>query len=1390
MFLKIKINLIFHLLFLLASLGYSQQPPAKALNFKHLNINDGLSQNAVYALAQDHSGFIWIGTKDGLNRYDGYNFTIYKHNPADSHSISNNSITDLFVDSRGILWVGTLEKGLNRFDRINGTFERFEHNPSQPNSISSDRIEEIKEDSQGNLWIGTYDGLNMIPSKAITSDSVSFISFKVEGTIQNGFSPNNIISMREDAKNVFWIGTAKGLYKLNLKSDYKTNSKFEHFPIKLPYPMEPLDKAVYSLLLDRKNILWAGLATGLVKIDQETGAYTYYPHKYKAFRKGWGAIVEMTEDESGNLWIATPTELMVFNPSEISWTSYLHDPLNPESLSSNGLTKILRDRSGIIWISSNGFGVNIYDPRMNRFPTFRPAPDFQTRHKRFSIYSIFEDKDKTLWINGDGLYKWERETGVFKSFETDPYHPQDFGNTGGWSTIQDSSGYIWVAGHEGLYRYGPKKQTVKHYTVKNGLKEKVTYQVFLENQHTIWIASENYFSKLNINTGAFTHYRYRQNPRRRYVPITHIIKGKQGFFWLATDDGLVRFNPEKEQFKYYRHIPNKINSLSNNIVLSITADPLSDSILWLGTAGGGLNRFDYKANSFSSFNEEDGLPNDVVYAALPDKNGNLWLSTNKGISCFNPKEKSFRNYDIRDGLQSNEFNTSASFLSKSGEMFFGGIKGINYFYPDKIIDNPYKPNVVITGMRLFNRSISHKSHPEILDSLITSKKEINLSYLENVFSFNFSALDYSSPDRNQYAYRMIGFNDEWIPSGTERNATYTNLPAGEYIFQVKGSNNDGVWNEEGTRIRIIITPPIWKTWWAYAFYLIVFLALLFYIRKYEMNRLQLKSRLQVEQVEADGLRQLDQMRSQFFANISHEFRTPLTLILGPLENLYDKVKNEQLKLSIKTMQRNAGHLLKLINQLLDLSKLDAGKMSLDIHKNDIIPVVRGTIMAYKSLAEMKNIHLEFSTEYKKLIADFDNEKIETIINNLLSNAFKFTPTDGEIKVAITVSLQKENRLLIKISDSGSGISEDQQKNIFNRFYQVDGSSKRMQDGTGIGLALVKELVELHGGNVDVQSKPNSGATFSIALPILKEDLKKSEKYESLNKVQIDALNESAEELDTQQEPDIIEQPSPTPKEVKDSLPIVLVVEDNNDVRAYIHEHLQHNFNVVEANDGQVGVKAAIEIIPDLIISDLMMPKMDGYGLCKKLKTDMRTSHIPIILLTARAGSEDKIEGLETGADDYLIKPFNFKELIVRVKNLIDNRRKLRERFSKQTELKPAEISVNSADEVFLKKVLASIENNLANEKFNLESLSKDTAMSERQLQRKIKALTDQSPKQFIRTMRLQRANELLTKNAATISEIAYMCGFGSVSYFTRCFREQFGITPSSVTGNASGRKNQ
>jgi signal transduction histidine kinase/DNA-binding response OmpR family regulator/streptogramin lyase len=1056
-------------------------------------------------------------------------------------------------------------------------------------------------------------------------------------------------------------------------------------------------------------------------------------------------------------------------------------------LSSNEIPYIYTDNSGLFWITTQGGGVNIFNPNQKRFNNYKHKQNNPFSLSGNNVTSVFEDKDGVIWIGtwDGGLNKWDRAKNEFAHYKHIPNDPSSLSSNRVTVIYEDKSGILWVGTwNQGLNKFD--RRTGKFYTywhdpsnVKT-ISDNLIYSISEDKSGVLWIGTANGgLCTYDRENDCFIHFNYKSDSSN-ILSSTHsssiYLVDKSGTLWISADDGgLISVNLQKNEIVHYKHQPNNLNSLSNDVVTDVYED--KSGFYWIGTSGGGLNKFDKVNGQFRCYLTKDGLPSDNITGVLEDNNGNLWITTNDGLSKFNPLSESFRNYDIKDGLSS--ISLTKGRKVKSGEMILGSDNGFIVFYPDSIKDNTHIPPVFITEFYLFNKPVQigydSLSGRTILSKSIIEIKELELNFDDNVFAFEFAALDYHAPLKNKYAYKMEGFDKDWTYTDANRNtATYTNLDPGEYTFRVKGSNNDGYWNEQGASIRIIILPPWWRTNIAYLFYILFIAGIIYFTWRMQLRRIRNKHEYEMSRFEAQKLHEVDELKSRFFTNISHEFRTPLTLILGPVKQMIEKLKEGKMKDDLGIVHRNANKLLELVNQLLDISKIESGNMKLQTVPQNIVPLVKALALSFTSYAERKKITLNFTSTEDKIVVYIDKDKIEKIITNILSNAFKFTPEGGTIEVTVRTDERNSN---IIISDTGVGIPKEKISKIFDRFYQVDGSHTREQEGTGVGLSLTKELVELHKGKIEVESEEGKGTTFIVSIPLGAEHLKPEEVAEK----------EKAEDFEDEKLKPVydeeIERKSSHYVELyeNESLPLLLVVEDNKDVRSYIKDNLKTDYRILEAADGEDGWDKATEYIPDLIVSDVMMPKMDGFELCRKLKTDERTSHIPVILLTAKAAKEDKLQGFETGADEYLMKPFDTDELKSRIKNLIEQRKRLHEHFKGQGIIDYEKAKLTSIDKKFLQKALSIITKNISHSEFGLESFAELLNVSRSVLHRKIVSLTGESPGDLIRYIRLKKAAQLIEQKFGNITEISLEVGFNNPGQFARSFQKQFGVSPSTYS---------
>jgi signal transduction histidine kinase/ligand-binding sensor domain-containing protein/DNA-binding response OmpR family regulator len=1328
---------------------------------RHFTMKEGLSNEYVLCLLQDSQGFLWMGTQGGLNKFDGYHFTTYRENPSDSNSLSNNFIHSLWEDKQQRLWIGT-RTGLDLFDLRTEKFHHLLPDSLDPAQGSDVDVRKIRERKDGKAWLCTSQGVFLADPQTLALERViHFSHFQEEGE-------NYFLDIAEARDGSVWTASARGLVHMDVHTGQTT--RYRHDPSN-PHSLSASgDDMVWMVHVDRHDRVWAGTGYGLNLFNPEDQTFTHFlPEKSQSDQLNLPIITVHTllEYPDGKFWIGFSAGLYSFHPE----TGKFNLLVNKHSWS------LLKDRGGNIWLGS-GYGLFQIAPQSKKFNIYQQFG--QTDY----ILSLAEDADHQTWIScGSGLFRSDPSSRNFFQYRHDPENPHSFSGNSIAGIIPDHEGGIWLAAIGKLEKFNLQNQTFSSVALPIGPATKFP-AMLLDSRGKIWIGGWVEITIYDPQTETFERLAAFPGP----TPQSFWEDWEENI-WIGTINGLFRYNLQTGQLNVFKNDPADPQSLSNNRVYDLMMD--QDSTLWIGTAGGLNKMIPGTENEEPKFvhwrTTNSNLPHDDVFSIVEGADSTLWMGCGNQISHFFPQTGKFRNYDHNDGLHGQGIGNSGKGLrSHNGEIYFGTMDGLVIFHPDSLQDNPYISPVAITGLSIHNQPVSVNG--SYIDTLqwdtplahtILYTDEVELTYQQNDFSLEFAALNFINPENNRYRYKLEPYEEDWIEtSATNRIARYTNLSPGRYTFRVIGSNNDGLWNGEGRSLSILIHPPWWQTWWAYGFYGMLAIGFLYGLRQYTVKRERLKHELKLQRLEAEKMHEIDHLKTRFFANISHEFRTPLTLILGPVKKLMDKYCAPDDQNYLKGIQRNAQRLLHLVNQLLDLSKLEAGKLKLEAIKSDIVSFLKARAHAFSSLAEHKHIHFGVQLPEEKIGAYFDRDKLEKIINNLLSNAFKFTDEGGSVRLkGQAVTQGTKDWMQIQVADSGKGIPEEETDKIFDRFYQVDSSQTREQEGTGIGLALTKELVELHHGEIRVESKEGTGTTFTLLLPLGKEHLKEAEIIQEL------PLPE--EEIDAEEDrihpSEILSHTSDNylEDEVERTVekPVVLIVEDHQEVRRFIRESISDHYQVKEAENGKIGVEIARKLLPDLIISDVMMPEMDGYALCEKIKTDELTSHIPVILLTAKADRQSKLTGLETGADDYLVKPFDAEELLLIIRNHIEERRKIRERFSREITLEPKQISITSFDEKFLTKVLAIIEDHMDDENFSIEELSREVGYSNMHLYRKIKALTGQTPSVFVRTIRLKRAAQLLIGKSDNVTQIAYSVGFSSLAYFNKCFKEQFGTAP-------------
>ena len=1411
----VKIVILFVFFFLAINIGgQSQSGSTGPLDYTLLK---GLPVKMATTIFKDSKGFMWLGTENGLYRYDGNDFLEFHYDPTDTTSISGNMIYKiLFEDKDGNIWIGTYSGGLNIYNPNTGSFSHYLREPRFIFDFDFNLIHTGVEDQDGNIWLASDKGSGILKLNPHTGEDI-ILHVNSDTTDQ----ANRIAFITDDSKGRLWISTYRGLYLLD-----KNSLKFTNIGSFVPEAGAIAKDLVNGFIEDRNGIFWITTPDALFQYNETEGKITQYRHdpvNINSLSNSYiRTIFDNPLDEGKSIWLVTRKGLNRFDKATGRVTRYDYNKDDPRSNFFDAVFGIYLDEQGVLWVATGFAGFVKLNLNRNPFSSFTIGP-FGKEPYTYDAATFLEDNKGNFWIGTGqgGLLLYDRQMNFRKRFTHDPPNPNSLSYQFVFTLMEDSNDNIWVGTATSLDRFDRESELFYHID----LPSKIPYDyvrindLFQDRKGYIWVAgSGSLYGQRKENIPANTFYEV-EGFTMSLSDIRALTEDSSGTLWVAsTFDGLFRLtneNRETMKFERFKHNPLLSSSISSNVVWSLYTD--SQGIMWVGTDAG-LNRFNPEKEEFTHFNKSNGLDANTIYSIREDDRGDLWLSTEKGIIRFTQTSDSTARsklLELSDGIPFDDNFHFKIYKSRDGKIYVGArmFSGNGYycFHPDSLRDNDHIPPIVLTEFKVNNE-------PFRSDSSVTEARQFRLKHNQNFFSIKFAALDFINPEKNQYAYKLEGFDEDWVYSPNRREAYYTNVLPGNYIFRVKGSNNDGLWNEEGTSLAITISPPPWRTWWAYTIYALVFIGLIFSWRRYDLKRQRLKQELEIEQVESEKLKELDSMKSRFFANISHEFRTPLTLILGPLENILKKTTDEETGEELNLMQRQGQRLLKLVNQLLSLSRLDAGKMKLQAREENLTALVKGFVQSFESLARQKNISLSIDIEDSNIPVYVDVEKFDQVISNLLSNAFKFTPEGGRISVQVgsrqlavgknespvhspqssvtsaplhhgtTDKPQKKkltsspsHHLTICITDTGPGIPPDKLPFIFDRFYQVDDSETRSEEGTGIGLALVKQLVELHHGSITIESEVGKGSTFIVTIPLGKDHLKLEEIIEH---PQMDINPPHPPTPSPQGEGEYPASSIQDPGSSNDQ-PVVLIVEDNKDLRSYMRKGLDPHYLVLEAVNGKDGFEKALQLIPDLIISDVMMPEMDGNELCMKIKSDERTSHIPLILLTAKASKESKMEGLQTGADDFMTKPFDQEELLVRIKNLIDQRNKLRELFSGTSREERIlsgvhfpEKHLGELDQKFLRKAIKVVEEILADFDFTVETFAQEMAVSRVQLHRKLKALTALSASEFVRTIRLEHAADLLRKGKGNVTEVAYEVGFNNLSWFARCFQERYHVPPS------------
>lgn len=1340
--------------------------------YETLSNSDGLSQGYVSDILQDREGFLWFTTKAGLNRYDGYTFKVYMHDAYDVNSISSNETAKLYEDSQGRIWVGTAD-GLNVYDKTEDRFRRIISDPKNPNTISGNRIinQIVELDAQNFLVYSSEKSYNIItiPPDFFKKNSSPFVTH-VEAPNQ---CTEHIQVIFKDAKNRVWVNSCKKLY--------------EFIPEKKSFVWRKDNVYYLDYNLNDDGTAWVN-DNNFSLMDGATN----YPLFTKSIAGDDKSVLAM--DNNQRLWvgISRTNKLLAYDTK--SWSK--GTSIDPEKSlifedDEVATRRLFKDRSGLLWLATNGYGLRKYSFESERFNHL--AQGVSIRKITSSAYNeiILQGWSSILSLSLDGKdtendikNKFNELQDFFISKNGEIYYLK--------SGIKNNTPYIVSE----LEKYDPKTKKSQKYPIHLRMEYQVTEPIIEDRKGNIWICGINgdivVVNPITAKAKQFSINTEATRPMLASALITAMYEDSNGIIWIGTEEGMVKLvydhlTSQPPKVVWYRSGTLNKNSLNFSHVSCFLDDPIDNNLLWINTKGGGLNLLEKTTGKFTHITTKEGLCNDVVYGTLADTEGNIWGSTNFGIFCLLKKRKDeygnwqFRHFTKGSGLQDDEFNTGAYAKLPNGDLAFGGVKGISVFNPVTVLQSGFTPNVFITNILVGNKIVTPNDNSGVLKQAIESASSITLNHLQDILTLEFSSLDFTAPNQNKYRYQLVGIDRYWVESGTRRTATYLHLPSGSYTFKLQGSNSLGIWNDKVRELTIKILPPWYASWFAYLLYVTLLgLGIRAYYR-YKLNQNKMATKLQFEQNETNRIKELDKVKTDLYTNITHEFRTPLTVILGMVQHIRRSAA-DHLENGLDMIERNGNNLLRLVNEMLDLSKLEAGKMELNLIQGDVLNFIRYIVESFHSVAESQDKKMHYLSSVDTMYVKYDEEKIRQIVSNLLSNALKFTSKKGDIYLSI--SQDNNNHLCLKVKDTGEGIPDSQLHHIFDRFYQADSTHTRHAEGTGIGLALTKELVQLMDGQISVKSPPigfKKGTEFTVILPleIISDYLEKT------------AIKKPAIIVNTQADDNHQTRHIDYQNQTNSDKELILLVEDNTDVVAYTASCLQE-YRLAVGKDGQEGLDIARDLIPDLIITDVMMPFMDGFEMTRILRLDELTSHIPIIMITAKADMDSKLEGIEHGAEVYLEKPFNVDELTLRVRKLLDQRMILQRAYASKMGLQSSSamkshvevdqrhidgIVIPKRENEFVKKVTSDIEAHLSEEDFGVNQLAKNLFMSYSQVQRKLNALIGLSPNQYIRFMRLEKSKELLRSTDDTILNISMNCGFSDPSYFAKVFKQEFGMTP-------------
>lgn len=1346
------------------------QLTAQSHSVKKLGIEQGLSNNYVVSITQDKQGFLWFATEEGLNKFDGTRFITYYKNdlPHNNQGITGNELNRVYADSkRPIIWIATQRDGLNAYNYDEQTFTAYQHNPENPHSLITNDVTDISPSTQNDdgLWVSTY--YRGIEYLNINNGQFTHYNRSTVPSLPS----NQTWTVLDGGDNNLYIGHVGSGFSIFFLKD----KSVKNFQNETGNPTSLPGNDVFCIIKDANGNIWLGTNNGLALYNAANDNFiTFRNNKNDKYATLCSRILSIRQLKDNRLWIASELngiailnlkQGMFLSPEELS-IEYIQEGDDSRSLSNASARCIFQDSFDNIWIGTWGGGINFISSKPPLFTTlsYSPIPNNENSLNNKVASSLCMDRQGRIWIGTDGgginVFEGEKRIAIYKKESGDI--PSNFI----LASLQDSKGNLWFGSYQGGISYYDSRNKRFRSISLMGQSNLDVRTIYEDAQHNIWVGYSGGIVVLNPLTMKIIQHYNTDNSELHSDFIRSIAQDEKGRFWIGTfGDGLGIYTPNLQKIKTFT----QRDGFCSNTINQIIQD--KQKRMWIGTGEGLVCFLSTDELNYKTYQRKDGLINTNICAITEDKKGNIWFSNNKGISCYVTNKGCFYNYDHSDDVPAGSFSSSCVTQSKNGQIYFGSINGVCCFNPDITMNEQPAPAAVVTEMKILGRLSNLENNDMIIN--LSKGQNVELSHAQNSFGLTFNVQNYSLVNQVEYVYMLKGLENSWYTVNENNSVTFRNIPPGKYEFLIKARIHNQKWPEEATSLTIRINPPLWLTWWAKLIYILVSISITYLILHAYKKKLDLESLYTLEKKNHEQEQELNQERLRFYTNITHELRTPLTLILGPLEDMQKEASlpaKQAQKLSV--IHQSALRLLNLINQILEFRKTETQNKKLCVSKGNIAPLIYEIGLKYKELNQNTKIDFRIQIEKEEMFLFFDKEIITIVLDNLISNAIKYTE-QGCVTLSLHQTMRNEVAYTeIKVSDTGYGISAEALPHIFDRYYQESG--KHQASGTGIGLALVKNLVTLHEGEIRAESIQNEGSTFYISL--LTDNIYPNALHADSTEPVQEEMNQNTE-LEYSQEATL-----------DTSKPILLIVEDNEEIQKYIVESFTDSFEVITANNGEEGKQQALSRIPDIVVSDIMMPVMDGITLCKQLKDDVRTSHIPIILLTAKDSLQDKEEGYEVGADSYLTKPFSASLLRSRINNLLDSRKKLVAQFQAQStpgsqiDLSEKRIVIAEAlsklDNEFIEKITLLIEENLSSEKIDINYLSDKMCMSGSTLYRKMKALTGLSTNEYIRKVKMKNAERLLLEGKFNISEIAYKVGMNSTGYFRQCFKEEFGLSPS------------